>query len=356
MIQLSLAFCQAAKDCDKEVFITTDIYHEKWPIIYGDKLIHRTKKVTDLKPGDLYIINEGILCQPVPDGVHEFVWLLASYRGCNSTDVRFISHNQHLTTFEGLKLPKERVIHPYLSPPLVEMAFIRTGLTPDGVILYDRSAIRSRKIDLVLVDNDVPDAVYQSIKAAAAQAKGQVLYLDNLNRTQMIDAYEQAKVMIDWCMRGSERCPLESALFGAITMSNKCDTGANFADFPVPQEFLFPWSSVKKSDNDQQKGQENGKGQERRIASDALTEHLQRTFRNVFDNYWDILPLYEPLRRSILDHNPLSMMREASRFLSTVYVADDYIGKKMKQQHTAYEGTTAARKSTELLPGGCKQC
>jgi hypothetical protein len=211
-----------------------------------------------------------------------------------------------------------------------------------------------------LVDNDVPDDVYQVIKAATAEANGRVLYLDNLNRTQMVDAYERAKVMIDWCMRGSERCPLESALYGAITMSNMCDTGANFADFPVPHEYLFPWAALKTSGSDEGKRAvaDAGARAEQGVSREALKERLQRTFRHVFDNYWDILPLYEPLRRSILDHNPTSMMREAARFLSTVYIADDHISSKMEHHASApaYDGLPAGKKSTELLPEGCKQC
>ena len=401
MIQLSIAMCQAVADCVNEVFVTRNIYHERYLPIYGDKLVRRTKTVDSLLPGDIYIINEGILCQPVPDGVHEFVWLLASYRGCKNLDVRFISHNQHLTTFEGLKLPKERVIHPYISPPMVELAMQRAGLTADGVILYERSAIRSRKENLVLVDNDVPDVVYQVIKEAVARIGGKTLYLDNLDRKQIIDAYERAKVMIDWCMRGSERCPLESALFGAIAMSNMCDTGANFADFPVPADYLIPWSVIDVPTSvptRQPIGKETKQGAKDKlnvrmstnivkgmhvnhITPAKLQEHFQKTFQHAFDNYWDIMPLYEPLRRSILDHNLPLMTKEATRFLSTVYIADDQLQRSIMEKNRVAPTTTAVsetgttvsrptknnrsntygntitlKNSSILLPGGCKQC
>ena len=403
MIQLSIAMCQAVADCVNEVFVTRNVYHERYLPIYGDKLVQRTKTVESLLPGDIYIINEGILCQPVPEGVHEFVWLLASYRGCANLDIRFISHNQHLTTFEGLKLPKERVIHPYISPPLVELAMQRAGLTADGVILYEKSAIRSRKENLVLVDNDVPHVVHGVINEAVARIGGKTLYLDNLDRKQIIDAYERAKVMIDWCMRGSERCPLESALFGAIAMSNMCDTGANFADFPVPSDFLIPWSVVDvptavptrqpigketkpgkndKSDVGKSTNIVVGMPVVHHITPAKLQEHLEKTFQHAFNNYWDIMPLYEPLRRSILDHNLPLMTKEATRFLSTVYIADDQLSRsiiekkkigtdttviaeigtsisKTSSKNTksnTYGNTIALKDSTILLPGGCKQC
>jgi len=360
MIQLTIALCQAVKDCANEVFITKDKYHPRYLPIYGDKLLHRTKNVKDLQPGDIYVINEGIECQTVPDGVHQFVWLLASYRGCKDTSARFISHNQHLTTFEGLRLPRERVIHPYLSPPMVEAAFTRAGLTQEGVILYDRSQIRGRKEDLVLVDNDVPHAVEPIIREAAVAAGGRALTLDNLNRSQMIDAYERGKVMFDWCMRGSERCPLEAALFGAVSVSNACDTGLSFADFPVPADFLLPWTDLDKPPED--KKLRDGAVL---VSREKLKERLTAVFRRAFDRYWELQPAYEPLRRSILDHNLPSMTREAARFLSTVYIADAEQMRSISNSNSKnrskgavkpFAGTTAARDSTALMPGGCKQC
>ena len=241
------------------------------------------------------------LHQKVPSGVNTFVWLLASYRGCKTA--RFISHNQHLTNFEGIKLPKERVIHPYISPLLVEQAVQRAGLTHEGIIFYERSKLKSIKEKLILIDNDVPHNVTNIIIESAIAAGGSSLYLDNLNASSILNAYERGKVVVDWCMRGSERCSLEAVLFGAIAITNICDTGSNFADFPIPYEFLIPHPDPNQN---------------------QLKDVFTQLFTKIFQEYWDILPLYEPLRHKILSHNPTTMTREAIRFLATIHIHENY--------------------------------
>ena len=196
---------------------------------------------------------------------------------------------------------------------------------------------------------------------------------------------------------------MESALFGAIAMSNMCDTGANFADFPVPTDFLIPWSVVDVPTSvptRQPIGKEKKQGKHEKsevgmntnivvgmsavnhhITPAKLQEHFEKTFQHAFDNYWDIMPLYEPLRRSILDHNLPMMTKEATRFLSTVYITDDQLQRSIMEKNKIASATTAVvetgttiskasknnksitygstivlKNSTLLLPGGCKQC
>jgi hypothetical protein len=55
-----------------------------------------------------------------------------------------------------------------------------------------------------------------------------------------------------------------------------------------------------------------------------LLNKLINLFRDIFDNYWIYVPHYEPLRKSVLDHNPSNMVKEARRFLSTLYIDENH--------------------------------
>jgi hypothetical protein len=305
-----------------EVYVTADQYHERYIRLYGNKLVRRVKSLRSLKPGDIYIINEGVECPVgVPEGVHLFVWLLAHYRGC--TKARFISHNHFLTTFEGIRLPKERIIHPYLSIPIVEQAVKLAGLSNDGSISYRKSQLKSKK-NIVLIDDDCPYGIMDVIKNSARKAGGTAKVLTQMNQTEIIRAYQSAKVVVDWCMRGSERCPLEASLFGVIAMTSQCGTGLNFADFPIPSEFIVPGHS---SESDK-----NITDNDRKRAEKYFTAMFERIFRN----YWDYVPLYEPLRRSVLGYNPQAMVSQSIDFLATVHIDE--------------------KDPNSILPGGCLSC
>lgn len=307
MIQISLAMTGAAHE--SEVYVTHTNYHTRWEQLFSDALIKRMKQPSELQEGDIYIHNEGMGCvQGVPPGVQVFVYILANVMCCPpSAGVRYISHNHFLTTYqqknedgtdgERLFLPPERVIHPYISPFLVEHSFHRTGLQHNGLILYEKSQLKDIKENLVLLDNDIPGEFVEKVKSLVAKVNGTALRLDGLSREELLSAYERGKVVIDWCMRGSERCPQEAAIFGAITITNDCETGSDFNDTPIPSKYILP---TKMEDVD----------------DDSLVE----LFRDSFDNYWQRLSLFEPYRRSILDHNPSTMIKESIRFLATTHI------------------------------------
>lgn len=336
MVQLSMALATAVCNPEKVSISTNSAqYHISFLQIYGNRLIYNGKDVNSLKPGDVYITTEGKGCG-VPPGVHIYIYILSNFIACvdsRNPKVHYLSHNYYLAnhtftnknkeigvenTSKYIRLPRERIIRPYLSPPIIEHAMKVSGLESDGSISYYKSNIKFKKMNLVLLDEDVRNEFRTIIESAVKQAGGQILILEVLNNTQIIDAYEKAKVMIDWCMRGSERCPMEASLFGAIVITNKCSSGESFADFPIPDKYLMPGYGESLSTAIIQTDQEK----------DHLQIRLMNLFTDIFDHYWDHVLVFEPLRRSVLELTPLSMTKDAIRFLSTIHLDELY-----HQQH-----------------------
>ena len=327
MIQLSIAL--AAATSRDEVFVSGYgglSYNEKWKRAYGDKLVTKVRAISDLKRGDIVFFNEGMGCSHgpanVPEGVFVYIYLLAAYRGCKDAKMHFISHNHYLLNFENLHLPKERLIHPYLNENFTYMAHLR-GLQHDGSISFNKMRYKSKKRNLILVDDDVPESVKRMIVMAAESSGGKALVLTGLNNEQLIDAYESAKMATDWCMRGSERCMLEASLFGALVTTNRCETGSDFQDLPIPAKFIYNHTDDSALHSD-------AKNEELYNSSSPLYQRLLADLMHVvshgFSNYWDLVDDYEPLRRSILSHNPSSMVRESVRFLSSHGLSQDMLG------------------------------
>ena len=324
MIQLSLAL--AAATSRDEVFVSGYgglNYHDKWKRSYGDKLITKVRPINELKNGDVIFFNEGMDCThmglgtpngQIPEGVIVFVYVLAAYRGCHRPNIHFISHNHYLLNFEDLHMPKERLIHPYLNENFTSLAHLR-GLQHDGSISYSKLRYRAKKKNLILVDDDVPESVKRIIQGEVESLGGKILVLSGLNQEQLIDAYESAKMVTDWCMRGSERCMLEASLFGVLVTTNRCETGSDFHDLPIPARFVFNHTddSIFHSDKTNEELFNRNSPIYAKLAAD-----IRQTIAYGFSKYWESVDDFEHLRRSILLHNPASMTRETVRFLASL--------------------------------------
>lgn len=112
---------------------------------------------------------------------------------------------------------------------------------------------------------------------------------------EVLNHFERAKVVLDWCQRGSERVLLESLLFGSLAITNECDSGQAFADYPIPSSFLFP-------EHDEPN----------------LEEKLVEIVGDAFMHYWKYVADFEPMRKNILSHNNDSMAVESRRFLMSL--------------------------------------
>lgn len=325
LIQLSLAMVAATSP--EHVFVSGYRglrYHDKWLKVYGDRLVWRVKPIDDLQAGDVFIINEAIECPVVAPGVLVYAYLLANYRGCRGDSIHYLSHNHHLLTFETLVLPRERLIQPYLGPGMISMAHQR-GLQHDGSILYSKLSHRGRKTNLVLVDDDVPESVKRLLQRVAESLGGKVKVLAGLKTDQMVEAYESAKVAFDWCMRGSERCMYEAALFGAAVVTNRCETGDDFLDMPIPARYLVNHTddTSRQSDATNEALYNQSFPPYLRLQAD-----LTAAISHVFDNYWEVLDDFEPLRRSVISRTPASMIKESVRFLASLDEKDNALSKR----------------------------
>jgi len=290
-------------------------YNDKWVQRYGSKkLVYKVREIEKLQKGDILIINEGITCPHLPEGALGFVYMLASYRGCKSNDFHYISHNHYGLAFENLHLPKERLIHPYVNENITLLAHAR-GLQHDGSILYSKLRTRDKKANLVLIDDDVPESVKRIIDKVTKSLGGQTLVLTQLNMEKLIDAYDTAKVVFDWCMRGSERCVLEASLFGALAITNRCETGGDFHDMPIPARFIVNHTNPTGRPSDKENEDLFGETNHLHL---QVKEDLTAAIAHAFQNYWDLVDDFEPVRKSILSHTPASMLRETVRFLATV--------------------------------------
>jgi len=308
LIQLSIAFAEAVSNRTERVFIggSNDSFNvkylETYTEMYGSKLVRNSKLLSELGPGDLYIIPESVNCpQTAPNGTIVVVYLLSNAFVCRpmntttqSITLRYISHNNHLTQI--FNLSREEIIHPYVSERIVRHAVNKAGLIYDGSILQRHTKLGHRKQNLILIDNDVPNHIRKIFQHVCAKLGGRSLLLNRLTYSQISSAYEEAKAVVDWDMRGSERCPLESSLFGALLITNGRETGGHFVDFPIPSEFVIPPTA------DHQ----------------LLHTILATTIRKIFTEYWSLVPLYAPLRRTILGHTAKTMANDCSQFLDTL--------------------------------------
>lgn len=324
LVQLSIALSCAVEKPDTLFVGPSKLgYNNKWKYIYGSNLITRIKSLDDMKSGDIFITSELMPCPRSPPGVLVFVWLLGTNMTCQH-GVRYLAHNLRLAnfTFDGkhVSLPLERVIHPYISPPLVHHAQKVSALNDDGSISYHLSKLVLKKENLILTDSDVPVGVLNVLHEVANMSGFKVIHLKGLNNAQIIDAYERGKVVIDWCMRGSERCPMEAVLHGALLLTNDCETGGSFVDFPIASKFILAHSHYSSANYTTVKT----------ILLDRLNDMMI--------NYWEYVPLFAPFRQSILQLTPKSMIVDVKRFLGTVQVDEN------------------STSSQWLMPGGCKGC
>jgi hypothetical protein len=298
------------------------VYHEKWKRAYGKKLITQVKTIPNLEKGDIIIFNEGMACEhfgSVPEGVFVYVYLLAAYRGCKKDGLHYIAHNHFLLNFETLRMTKERLVHPYLNENFTQMAHQR-GLLHDGALLYSKMRHRGKKRNLILVDDDVPESVKRIFKHVAESLGGESLVLTGLKHDELLEAYESAKMVTDWCMRGSERCVLEASLFGALVTVNNCDVAKDFYDLPIPAKFVF-----NHTDNT---GKNSDKTNEDLYNTDLpiykkLKADIYEVVLSGFTNYWDHVDDFEPMRRAVLSFTPNNMIKESVRLLSTHNLSPD---------------------------------
>ena len=132
-----------------------------------------------------------------------FIWQLGAWspdknKANGAAGCKFISHNFWLSHSLNVDVPTSHVLRPYITPSLLKQADPSQG----------------SRDDLVLIDNDTPTPIVHQIERACAAHKYKAMVVKGIRRSDLPKIYRKAKVVIDWCMRGSERMPIEAALHG----------------------------------------------------------------------------------------------------------------------------------------------
>lgn len=73
----------------------------------------------------------------------------------------------------------------------------------------------------------------------------------------------RAKVVLDWCLVGSERLAIEAVLCGAALLTTGCKAGAEPRDFPLPRSSLLR-SAANLSDAIPRALRQHGSAEQRR--------------------------------------------------------------------------------------------
>jgi len=234
------------------------------------------KSLDELKPGDIYIIPEVNSCDKnlVEFGIQMYIWqlgvwpanknALSSKRGC-----QHLAHNFYLSHSNGVDIPLSQVIRPYITPSLVKSA--------------DES--RGNRKDIVLIDNDTPGNIINDIERICKEINAVAIVVKGYKRSELPKLFRSAKVVVDWCMRGSERMPIEAVLNGALLLTSNCQSATDRRDYPLPPVGV--------------------------VNSKTLSENL----KYLIQNYATIWSEYEPIRKLYRGLNSKTMAEDTRTFI-----------------------------------------
>lgn len=206
------------------------------------------KQEDDMQAGDVYIVPEVEPCPKhlVERGVRVYIWLLA-YSGvdeaCESHGqrggCRYLAHNFALSrpcqpphNVGGAGLDRAHVLRPYITPALKRAASYSHG---------------QGKEERILLDDDNPGHVIAAVNEACAELECHVTYVHGFKRSDLPALYAKSKVVVDWCMVGSERMPIESTLYGTVLLTSACKSGDDTRDFPIPRRNVLNNTNQLKS-------------------------------------------------------------------------------------------------------------
>ena len=184
----------------------------------------------ELKKGDVYIIPEIKSCPKnlIEKGVKVYIWQLSNVDASKNlaAGCKFISHTHFLAGANGLSLPRSHVALPYLTRKKAHFGPVNN----------------EKREDLILANNDHNKKahMHQLEKYCAHREKPcKVVLLKGFTSDQLVDLYQQAKVVVTSCLNGAERSVLEAVTYGAVLLTNYCDNGIDNRDFPIPREHMF---------------------------------------------------------------------------------------------------------------------
>lgn len=317
LLQLFLALKKAAEGSTWDVKALTQepprAFLQEYPEWTGN-VISQDGEVSD---GSIVIVPEMRRCADMrarfPKAERIFVWLLrggdVSERSI-SEGCELISHTYYIARPQTgnpywmpdnheikINLAEEYQLTPYVTPSLVREASAHTKMLRSGRI-YTRNFATPKK-DIVIFDDDTrlaafPQAYDKVVRETLSRVPGAMFVMaSGMSKDSLLQLMKDAKIVYDDCMVGSERVPMEAALFGTVVVTNLCNVGSRFADAP------FPIRVAGSPDEN----------------LDQYTSDLAKAIANALQNYDNLLADYAPARLYYASLGPLSLVEESRIFL-----------------------------------------
>ena len=131
-----------------------------------------------------------------------------------------------------------RQVRPFITPSIA--AACKRHVQAPRSIAQQVAASRP----LVLVDSDSEGRYVDMMKASCKEEPAlrhcRVVQPKRTPRPLLLELLKNASVVVDRCLIGSERMPLEAVLCGAIMVTWSCQGGKDPRDFPLPPSNLLP--------------------------------------------------------------------------------------------------------------------
>lgn len=241
-----------------------------------------------LRRGDMLILPEIDECPAhlVNRGVRVWIYQLGTSPACHRLrqGCRFFVHNSWLSNQFGVNVTRQMVVRPPMNPTHIAERH-KYALPPE------------RRVNRVLINgHDLPAHALEAIQTACRRVAQSGRATDvscevphGHSKPKLRTLMGESKVVIAWCMRGTERLPIEAAVYGAVMLTNDCAVGSDPRDFPLPEHHRLP-------------------------TAEALAETMasllssESAHRLAFQQQ-------QPLRELYLGIGPRSMAKEAAAFL-----------------------------------------
>jgi hypothetical protein len=208
----------------------TEFIHPRFQSEYPQSARIPIAHARDMVAGDILILPEIWPCPEnlVADGISVHIWVLGASEHMLSklskSNCSILSHNYWLSHNLGVNIPSTSVLRPYVA----------------SSVLPKTQTTLAMKRDLILIDNDSPLDVVDSIFHFCEDFGCTAVVVKDFTQPQLLLLYEKAKIVIDWCMRGNERMPIEAVLHGALLITSDCECAQDQRDFPIPQQNIVP--------------------------------------------------------------------------------------------------------------------
>ena len=182
--------------------------------------------VADMTRGDILILPEIFSCPEslLAKGINVYIWVLRADEDklfrLKQSGCLVVSHNHWISNILKLDGIANDIFTPYISPSLIPRKRLDLSL----------------KEDLLLIDNDTPEYIVSLLDDICVSLGCEAVVVDGYKRVDLLVLYKKAKIVVDWCMLGTERMPIEAVLNGAILITSECGCGQEVLDFPIPPE------------------------------------------------------------------------------------------------------------------------